>query len=80
MRIRIIFLFVTLQENEGQDENELSLQDTDAMAGFFETIAILWAGISHSLNKPGHKELKLKMQHKFSQVLPEFLRLFPVRN
>jgi hypothetical protein len=52
------------------------VHNTEIMAGFMETLAILWTGIQHMLDAPGAAQIKRALEKKFIMALPRFFKVF----
>ncbi|ELT96959.1 hypothetical protein CAPTEDRAFT_221866 [Capitella teleta] len=62
------------EEDIEDDEDDLKLTDTEAVAGFLETLVILRVGIASTLSKPENQKIATKIQEKLSIVV---CKIFP---
>ncbi|XP_064643919.1 condensin-2 complex subunit G2-like [Lineus longissimus] len=61
---------------EEEDSMDITVHNVDIMAGFMETLAILWTGISHLLETPEAAQIKRALEKKFVMALPRFFKVF----
>ena len=71
---------IVLQETENDDDDDvLSLGDTDTLNGLLEIIVIVWTGSLTDIAKPDNKEMKEMFEKKMSKAIPQFFRVFQVQ-
>ncbi|XP_078666930.1 condensin-2 complex subunit G2-like isoform X1 [Branchiostoma floridae x Branchiostoma belcheri] len=65
-----------LEDKENVSDEELTVADTNTMAGLLEAMALLWSASTRELSQPGNGEWKQKLRNKFARCLPDFLKVF----
>ncbi|XP_046568004.1 condensin-2 complex subunit G2-like [Haliotis rubra] len=62
--------------SDDDEEQELSLKNSEIMMGLIEAMYLMWDAISKQLHTPQHTDVRHELQKRYSVIIPQMLRIF----